>query len=141
MKNLIYIFLLALTAIPGLIHAQNKSYTLTGTIPAPANLNKAYLLYKINSVNHRDSTNVVNGKFQFKGQLNEPLKVSLLVGTKAKGMMYQYIDIYLLPGKLTVSSPDSLENALVFGGTPNAENNELRKSLSVPRRRLDSLQN
>ena len=119
--------------IPSLIWAQSGSFTVNGKlagIKAPA---KAYLRYRIGTVAKMDSARIENGMFSFTGRIEEPTGAGLFVDKLGTGYTntrpLSYISVYLEPGTISVTSSDSLENAVV-GGTPsNADNQKLTMML------------
>ena len=134
---------LALLLVPALASAQAKSkkpvatsavapmgaYTLQGKLgsTAPA---KVYLRHLVDGTVKLDSAMTNKGVFSFKGSITEPSMARLLQVKPsqhfATNRPIQNVTLYLEPGAITVSSPDSLAHATV-GGTPlNVDNTRLR---------------
>jgi len=113
-------------------YTKAQDYTLTGKVgnySAPA---KAYLLYLLDmaGASKRDSVIIKDGSFEFKGSIPYPINALLVIRSDGKGMMGgQSIRLYLEPGTVTVTSPDSLANARVDGGQLNADYAEIKQSL------------
>ena len=110
--------------------ARAQEYTLTGKVghySAPA---KAYLIPFLNESLKMDSVTMKDGSFVFKGSIPYPIKFMLDIKPDGKGMMEgQSILLYLQPGAVTVTSPDSLDNARINGGQLNADYDEIKQSL------------
>ena len=119
-KKLIYI---AMLAVPVMGFAQSNNFTVKGKIGngnAPA---KAYLSYRDGDKSITDSTLLVNGEFEFKGIVAEPVQGTLFVNAKGDGMHkpYDYTSLYIDKGVTLVSSPDSAIHAKVTGTKINEE--------------------
>jgi len=143
MKN-IKLVLGAVTAIifPSVLLAQSSSYKLNGKVgqlPATA---KAYLMYSNETARQTDSTTIVNGTFSFNGTLSAPKSAYLIINKKGTGIRSNdigYIELYLEPGKISVVSPDSINNAKVAGGPVNADNAKLKTALTSVTAKMDAL--
>ena len=127
------LFIALLLLSPSLIWAQGGAYTVNGNlagVKAPA---KVYLSLKTGSAVHMDSVQIQNGIFSFKGTANEPLQARLYVDKLGTGFSrtrpIAATSLYLEPGTITVSSPDSLENAVVSGTPLNNDNQKLNVML------------
>jgi peroxiredoxin len=125
MKKLAFLTLLAL---PAFAMAQQTQYSISGTLNgsynAPA---KVYLQYRIKSKLTKDSVILQNGKFQFTGTVDsaDPVGAYLTLNPKGTGSNTgDYKSVYLEAGNITVTSPDSLNNAVVAGSKTNAANAE-----------------
>ncbi len=117
--------LAALLALPCLTQAQTPfTCTVKGqlarTITAPA---KIYLSsgFKI-----LDSAAVKNGAFELKGKAETPVIGDLILRRNGRlgslmGPMGDRTRIYLEPGTVTITSPDSLAHATVKGGSTMAD--------------------
>ncbi|MCK8490274.1 redoxin domain-containing protein [Spirosoma sp. RP8] len=134
---------LALTMLPSLLWAQSGSYTIQGqlgTVKAPA---KAYLRYMAGSTVKLDSTTIQDGKFEFKGSVENPVKGMLLVDKRGKGLSRTSptpsMSVYLEPGTVKVVSPDSLKNAVVSGTSLNADNQKLETALKATNEKMEKL--
>ena len=115
------------------VSAQSGPFTLNGKVgvtPAPA---KAYLRYMAGGSVKMDSALVENGAFAFTGTLDAPAKATLFLDKKGTGFSrvrpMPTLGLYLEPGTITVSSPDSLQNALTSGTSMNADNEKLKAML------------
>jgi peroxiredoxin len=112
--------------------AKAQEFTLSGKVghySAPA---KAYLLYLQAGAEtvDRDSVTMKDGSFVFKGSIPFPVNTWLIISPEGKGMGDgQSIKLYLQPGTVTVTSPDSLANARITGGQLNADYDEIKQSL------------
>ena len=96
------------------------TYTLQGKLGSPAA--KAYLRYGIGNDAKMDSAVVRNGVFIFKGNVSEPRKAVLFTAATASQHFphirpTQGLMLYLEPGTILISSPDSITHATT-GGSP-----------------------
>ncbi|OFY41669.1 MAG: hypothetical protein A2X18_10075 [Bacteroidetes bacterium GWF2_40_14] len=127
-KTILAILLLA----PMSLFAQKGEYTIKGEVGklnAPA---KAYLAYRTATDNITDSSAIVDGKFEFKGLVNAPVKANLVINYKGSGMRSRtaaQLPMYLEAGVIKVSSPDSLKNAKISGSKINADNDIYMEAL------------
>lgn len=139
MKNL---FALPLLLIPALLHAQSGSYTVTGKLTHVKPSAKAYLVSMTVGAPKWDSTQIQNGTFSFTGSVNQPLQARLYVdnlGTRPRPT--PAISLYLEPGTIVVSSPDSVANAVVSGTPLNNDNQKLNTMLKPTADKMDKLMN
>ena len=122
--------ILSIAGVCALYTAKAQEYTLTGKVghySAPA---KAYLIPFRTGTLKMDSVTMKDGSFVFKGSIPYPIKVILDIKPDGEGMMEgQSIFLYLQPGTVTVTSPDSLDNARINGGQLNADYDEIKESL------------
>jgi peroxiredoxin len=135
MKNTVKILsALIIMILPAIVLGQAVNFKVVvkvGQLPATA---KAYLLYTDSAGLRIDSATMDAGRFTFSGTLQtSPVFAGLIIGKKGTGP-YTFprnaIGIYLEPGMVTVSSPDSLENAEVTGDAVNADNKRLTEALA-----------
>ena len=106
---------------PGLATAQTPvHYFLDGHLGARTYDGKPTYVYLISGLLH-DSVVVKNGRFEFRGTVDEPTKAVLSMQRDAPADVTSKADFkavfFLEPGTLVFTSPDSLRNAQV-GGTP-----------------------
>lgn len=130
---------LLIAALPAGLFAQSGAYVLSGKLaPLPATA-KAYLYYG----GKTDSAAIANGTFAFKGAVETPQKTYLIVNPRGTGIRaagLQMTELYLEPGKISVSSRDSLANAVVSGGPVNSDNIRLKKALEPVNQKMEALQ-
>ena len=115
-------------ALTTLALAQSGTYTVQGRVGAKMGYAHAYLLGKKSAV---DSVGIKNGRFTFKGQTAAPQPVEIAVTKKPLKFPLHtrltLLTLFLEPGTIRFSSPDSLMNA-TLGGTPlNADQDRLVK--------------
>jgi len=134
MKNTSKIFAVIIAVmLPSILFAQNSSYTINGKVgqlTAPA---KAYLMYSNTAGRQTDSTTITNGAFTFSGALDQAKIAYLIINKKGTGINtndVNYIQIYLENGPITITSPDSLDNAKVKGGVYNTDDAKLKAALA-----------
>lgn len=99
---------------------QANNFTLSGKIGNLGKHVKAYLDYMDNGVSHEDSTEVVDGAFQFTGPLSGVANARLALdhdgGGKQKAIYTgDVVYIYFGKEKIIFTSKDSLQNAVVSG--------------------------
>ena len=130
MKKLIASILLF---APLALMAQEGSYTLTGkigTLSAPA---KIYLSRGTGAASP-DSITLQNGQFVFKGTVNSPTPVNLILSRSGSGMRNrtnELLAVYLEPGVINVNTPDSLIHAMISGSKVNDDNERLKLTLKA----------
>jgi peroxiredoxin len=121
----------ALALLPALAHAQTEPFVLKGTVGPKADASKAYLSYVLNKTRVVDSAAVQNGRFEFKGNLPEPVLARLTLSHQ--GTTYRnsqdVTELYLEKGTIAVATPDSATKATVRGTTLNTENAKLQTTL------------
>lgn len=141
MKKIISATLVGL--LPSVLWAQSGSYTIQGQLGAMKAPAKAYLRYGAGTSVKLDSTTIQHGKFEFKGSVDSPIKGTLLVDKRGTGLSKTRptpsISLYLEPGTVNVSSPDSLKNAVVSGTPLNVDNQKLEVALKPSTDKMDAL--
>ena len=121
--------LLAVFAAPFVLSAQEINFKVEGKVNH-AKAKKAYISYRTATGSVLDSTDVKNGQFTFQGKLEEPVKASIFVGENQRGGAQSGVKtLYLENGTIQVSSPDSLLNATITGGTLNRDMQKLEEAL------------
>lgn len=121
-----------LLVAPALSQAQDPTkFTLKGTIGklnAPA---KVYLMQN----NRIDSAALKNGAFELTGTTDVPKTARLVLQREGKlkavfrGGPSERIEVFLEPGPVVISTPDSLQKAKVTGGKLTTEYNKLRAAM------------
>jgi len=111
--------------------AQSGSFTVKGSLPG-AGTSKAFLLYSQEGKPLTDSTDVVNGNFEFKGTLATPTMGTLLVthsgqtlGALRRQRKVDLLSMYLENGEIKVTGTDSVKRAKITGSKLNTENQAL----------------
>ncbi|AKD57256.1 redoxin domain-containing protein [Spirosoma radiotolerans] len=121
--------LTALLITPSLLWAQGGSFTLNGKLPAYKAPAKAYLRYMERGTAKMDSTKIQNGLFSFKGTIENPAQATLFVDKLGTGFSRTRptatSSLYLEPGTITVTSSDSLDNAIASGTPLNTDYQKL----------------
>jgi peroxiredoxin len=121
---------------PLLLMAQaSKSYTLKGDVSSIPDADSITLSYRSEGANFREKAPVVSGKYEFKGELNEPtmagisIKYKTPAGSpqKAMSMMRDRASVFLEPSTLTVKSVDSFSNIKVSGSMAHADYEKLEQ--------------
>jgi peroxiredoxin len=128
MKKLFFIGLL----ISGLkAQSQNCSFSIYGQLNPEGMPTKAYLIYPEAKTMKKDSAEVINGHFIFKGIVSEPILAALFVmrpGTNSSNRQkystnLRLYNLYLECGTIKIESPDSMLNATLSGTPLNAAYN------------------
>lgn len=105
--------------------AQNKGFRLEGTAPANKEGQKVYLDYQNESGNVSDSAIIKNGKFSFKGIVDEPVYSRMVLDHKNQGK-YWIVNVgdrlffYLGNENYKITLSDSLQNARITGSPTQA---------------------
>lgn len=127
MKKIIFSILLLL---PFVVAAQ-KSYTISGKLPAVAGPAKAYLvLLKDGAWKEVDSTEIKEGMFLFNGSVNEPQNAILAV--RRSGVTKRDSQGFFIENsRITFTGTDAISNATVTGSVADRENRE-REAMIKP---------
>ncbi|MGA0558837.1 redoxin domain-containing protein [Larkinella sp. VNQ87] len=116
--------LIAVLLNPGLLWAQSNVYKVEGQLgkgQPKANVSVRYIVEKTKTV-HWDSSRIENGTFVVTGTVDQPHYAWLAIDDNR-------IRFYLEPGTITVTSPDSIQNAVVGGSPMNIDNQKLKQLL------------
>lgn len=135
-KHLLGLLLVA----PYLAHAQAPiPFTIKGKV---GQLNAPAKIYLVRGFEVTDSATFKNGAFEFKGTTDVPQSVGLTIRRDGKfGNMFgrrEGTRVYLEPGPVVVTTPDSLRNAHVTGGPVNTDDQRLQTSLKVVLAKMDA---
>lgn len=126
MKRILYLLML----LPMLAVAQQQNYTIKGKLTSKAEFVMASLVYTDPDYVRKD-VKIVNGEFEFKGKVEDPIKASITidrkVGTRTKS---EICWIFITPGTMVMESEyDSLSKAKITGSKLNVEYQQLQKAL------------
>jgi peroxiredoxin len=128
--------------LPLRLLAQSGNYTIQGQLGPKTSATKIYLDYlKGEDVEH-DSTDIINGRFRFRGKLPMPALGVLLVKQRTyspKFLSMSMLWVYLEPGVTYVTSADSLEHALLRGTPLNSDLQRLNLALRPSDAQLKAL--
>jgi len=130
------ILLSAMALLPLAALAQ-KPFSVNGDIKSLKTGDKIFLVYNADGKNITDSATVANGAFAFKGTLAGPAQGNLFLNKNpyvqrpAQGEKLDALALYIEPGTLKVTAPDSLKNATISGSIVNDDNKKL-KALTKP---------
>ncbi|PTT00083.1 alkyl hydroperoxide reductase [Pedobacter sp. HMWF019] len=122
-----------MAAVPFCAVAQ-QNYTITGKVKNIQYPAKVYMIYNQGGGLRKDSAEVKNGQFTFKGSI--PVTSKAFVALKQKGTtLYSapapdQIGVYLENGAITITSQDSLVHARVGGTKLNQDQQELMDMLA-----------
>ncbi len=146
MKGIICFFF-ALVSLSA--QAQTTSnFTISGTATT-GNLSvaKVYLQYQSEGNNTMDSSDFVNGKYSFKGNISEPVLARIRVkylpdaaGKMIKPMQGRdLISVFLSKGDITINSIDSFSNITVNGSVAQDDYSTLTKSFQPLNEQMNAL--
>jgi peroxiredoxin len=144
-KLLIGIVLLA----PTVMFAQEKKeavgkpFTIEGTIAHQNNPATVYLRMRKAGESYIDSSVVKDGKFNFSGTLEEPGLASLMLvrqGSEKVSMGRDMLALFIDKGAITISTTDSISQAVVTGSKANDDYKQLNDLLSDVNERGTALQ-
>jgi peroxiredoxin len=117
-----HFLLSSLLLIPSLLWAQSNVYKIEGKLGKVRPGATAYVRYVVGKTGYSDSAQIHNGRFLITGFVDQPHYAWLFVDRKS-------IRFYLEPGIISVTSPDSIQNALVDGSPMNIDHQRLKKML------------
>ncbi|WP_316791375.1 TlpA disulfide reductase family protein [Pedobacter frigoris] len=141
MKKTIFSVLMLL---PFVVAAQ-KSYTISGKLPAVKGQAKAYLvLLRNNAWKEVDSTEIKAGKFQFTGSVDEPQSAMMVVKRKgAAGPAWQRDSqgFFIENSKIAMVGADSISNAQITGSIADSEDREREAMIKPVTAQIIKLQN
>lgn len=135
---LIYLLFFALNQA----YAQTVNYSVTGNLAHLTGQQQKLRVFLIRPETGGfkvDSVNLEKGIFKFTGQVNAPVRVTLILDHSGQGLHSRQgdlIDFYLENTPVVIHGADSIANAIVKGGPVN---NESAKFLLVQRVILDSI--
>ena len=116
--------------IPLSLFAQQE-YVLKGKIGdlnAPA---KIHILFEYEGEAVQDSSDLVNGLFEIKGKIPEPIQINAYIRyTQTEKRPSDRIVLYIEPGTVMLNSNDSLIHATISDSGINREDRELQTSMA-----------
>lgn len=125
-----------------------SNFTISGTATT-GNLSvaKVYLQYQSEGNNTMDSSDFVNGKYSFKGNISEPVLARIRVkylpdaaGKIIKPMQGRdLISVFLSKGDITINSIDSFSNITVNGSVAQDDYSTLTKSFQPLNEQMNAL--
>jgi peroxiredoxin len=141
MKKMI---LMAMGLVPAAVWAQSSTFTLKAKIENAAAPAKAYLIYRPDDKEVRDSAVVDKGAFEFRGKVIEPIKAQLVLDHKGEGLEKlgpdaDVVRLYLEKGEISLAAKDSVKNAVITGSKLNDENKAYQAFTAVPEKAIAML--
>ena len=136
------IILSAAMILPFAAMAQ-QGFTINGKIGALNAPAKAYLIYRTPAGQFADSTNIVNGAFTFKGQVEMPVSANIRVKHAQATATKTPLDVlgfYIENKNITISAKDSVKNAVITGSPVNEDNAKLAALLKPAVAKMEALQ-
>ncbi|MDB5158064.1 MAG: thioredoxin [Mucilaginibacter sp.] len=127
----------ALTIVPAAVWAQGTGFVVKIKVGSAEPKAKAYLNYRLAGKIVTDSAMANNGIFQFKGMITEPTMAQLVLDHKGAGLSKLGRDadmrlMYLEKADISLTSKDSIKNALITGSKLNDENKKFEAFTAVP---------
>jgi peroxiredoxin len=138
MKKLI---LSAALLLPFAAMAQ-QGFTITGKVGALNAPAKAYLIYRTPGGQFADSTNIVNGAFTLKGQVEGPVNANIRVVHTAPTATKTPLDVlgfYIENKSFSITAKDSVKNAAITGSPINTDNEKLNALLKPAIAKMEAL--
>ncbi len=136
----IYFFLVAFFPLAGFAQ---QNFVIQGDIPkAPAKA-RVFLSYRVGTTAKKDSIDLVNGKFEFKGSVPDISSATLsLVNTAVapvKGARVDSKRIYLATGTTKLSGTDSVSTSRLSGTKVNDDSEKFLAITKVQRDKMAAL--
>ncbi len=124
-----------------LSNAQEKPFIIKGTISGASDGNIYLNYYDVQAgKSRRDSARIENGRFVFRGQLSEPVEVTVTMDNSSLRMPDNYAQVYIVPGDMELSlSKENLKDAVLKGSPVQDEANELKHSKAAIMEKLNPL--
>lgn len=135
-RNLLILMLMG----PATLLAQKGNFTLKGKIGSLESPARIYLGYKTSGGSFLDSANLINGEFEIKGAIAEPVLSTLVLsytGNSGWGRTSESMAVYLEPGSINLISPDSLSHAIVSGSKINDDLKALKDALKESDQKME----
>lgn len=126
------LMLAAIACIPAVLHAQSQDFVINGKLSKKAKAYRAIILYDDNNKGGGiDSAEIVDGKFQIKGKIDDGGSAKLIVMHQdAKPNDTDVLEFYIEPGKINVSAGERVETGSVSAGNLNIEGKKYKKLLA-----------
>lgn len=107
---------------------------------------KAYLVYQLGANRVIDSSQIVNGNFNFNGNLMSPTSAFLVIDHNGAGFnkldnSADVLSFYIDKGDINLSSPDSVSKAQISGSKINDDNKKLMGQLKPLIEKAQKLKN
>lgn len=124
------------------------NFTISGTATTGnLSVTKVYLQYQSEGNNTMDSSDFVNGKYSFKGNISEPVlaRIRVKYSPDAAGKMIKpmqgrdLISVFLSSGDITINSVDSFSNITVNGSVAQDDYTMLTKSFQPLNEQMNGL--
>ena len=127
--------------------AAQTGYTIKGQVGKLNKPAKAFLLVRYTDRVALDSTEIVNGKFEFKGKMESPMEAHIRVRHDAtpdhpsKMASYDVKPLLLDNETVILTAKDSIAKAVITGSALNAENDEVTAYLKPIYDQYEALDN
>ena len=123
-------YLYLLLFLPFGVVAQSGDFKIKGKVGKLNEPAKVFLRYSVDGNAVSDSVILENGKFSFKGNLDGPVKATLMLNHLGTGRASDYLSLFLEKGKMKINSSDSIKNASIKGSGINDDNMILQSMLT-----------
>ena len=120
-----------------------QGFTINGKIGALNAPAKAYLIYRTAGGQFADSTNIVNGAFTFKGQVEVPVSANIRIKHAQATPTKTAIDVlgfYIENKAISITAKDSVKNATITGSPVNDDNAKLTAMMKPAVAKMEALQ-
>jgi peroxiredoxin len=142
-------FLLGLLLLLATTLQAQKTFTITGDVSKVKEpVTKVYLSYYFNGNSTEDSANVINGKYELKGILVEPVLARLravykvdtsLKAKRAISYKKDMASVFIENAAITSTSVDSFSNMTIKGSLSNIEYKKFNANTKYISTKMDSL--
>lgn len=130
MKNKNIAKLLLALVTPSIVMAQERPFVLKGQVSHAEKGDKAYVIYMSNK-SKIDSTLINNASFEIRGSIAEPENVMVVFGTTYKVPVSDAINMFLVPGVVTIDGNRyKISEFKISGDKINEEFQEYNKLIS-----------
>lgn len=103
-----------------------NEYVLKAKVETAGNPGKAYLIREVDGETVIDSVDIVKDAFEFKGTVEEPFLAKIAINHDPEMPFYvrsatDLLTMFIEPGRITLTSADSIKNATITGSPINDE--------------------
>lgn len=135
------LLLTAMALIPVMLHAQSKEFVINAKMSKKAKAYKAYIMFDNLDKGGVDSTEIVDGKFQFRGSVIDGASAKLLVLHRdAKPSDSDVLEFYIENAVIKITGKERIESASVRGSKLNEEGKKYKQLLAPAEKELNDLE-
>lgn len=126
---------------PYILKAQSTNdFVIDGNLRQLGVQAKVLFIHKVGEAIEVDSTEVVNGKFSFKGKTDYPFPAQLLLSYANESISPDQVVLYIEPGILKIEGEDKISTARISGSKTNDLNVEFQHRMASIKERGESIQ-